>query len=55
MKNIYINLNTGEVVVRKNIRQATRYFKKDAKAYGYQHDRDMVISYSAYESARGRA
>ena len=53
MKKLYINLTTGEVVIRKNIRQATRYFKKDAKAYGYVHDKEMVIGYKAYDSVRG--
>ena len=44
----YVNLYTGEIIVKSTILGARRYFKKDAKKWGYKYHRKNVVSFRAY-------
>lgn len=44
----YVNLYTGEIIVKSTILGARRYFKKDAKKWGYKYRRKNVVSFRAY-------
>lgn len=50
---MYINLLTGEVYFAENLRQAIKYHKADACVWGYEPNKEMVISYEAYKCAVG--
>lgn len=45
----YINLTTGEIIAKRTLLGAKRYFKKDAKKWGYTYSRKNVVSFQAYE------
>lgn len=42
-KHTYINIDTGEVVDCNSIIGARRYFKRDAKRFGYHYKRRSII------------
>ena len=44
----YVNLHTGEIIVKRTIFGARCYFKKDAKKCGYKYSRKNVVSFKTY-------
>lgn len=42
---IYINLQTGEVIIKRTLLGAKRYFKNDAKQYGYTYSSKHIVRF----------
>lgn len=46
----YINIYTGEVIIKRTILGARAYFKKDARKYHYEYNRRHIMSIRKYKA-----